>query len=468
MRVFHRDVHAFRVFGATGFVAAGVTALGVAPLLGVSMSTVGVMFVLAIATYLALAALATVVSGEPVLVFYQHAVAVALVLLVALASRNQPLLAPLDVYAVSVVAFLAVARLGCLTVGCCHGRPHEPRTPLGAITYGEAHAEDGFPHHLVGVPLFPVQALEATGAALLTVASVTWAAIAEPRPGDVLGFVVVGYALLRYRLEGLRGDPGRAELRQLTVARLTSIALTVLVVGGAAAGLLPWQAFYPVAAALLVVVAGGRAMSAPRPWDPEVLLHPDHVAELATLLAVADDRTTPEHIAVVETSAGLRVSTTSLAFDGAMSHGTVVTLSAAHGETLPELAAFAVGRLLTTMRQPDGGAALHTGGSGAFHVVLYDRAEGPVSAPVAVAPTRRASEEPRVGLEAEEQLAEGLVEFRGDHQVLRRDVHVPEAALEDVGLVDARATGEGVRGVRGGDGGPGRVHARQPDAHPRR
>ena len=383
LRLFHWDIPAFRVFGAAGFAAGGITGLGVARALGAGLGTVGAMFVLAIVTYLALAALATVLTGQPALVFYHHAVAVALVLVVALAWWERPVLAYLDVFAVSMMAFLAVARLGCLTVGCCHGRPHHPRTPLGAVVYGEAHADDGFSHHLVGVPLFPVQAVEATGAALLAVGSLAWAALAPPRPGDLLGVVVVGYALLRYRIEGLRGDPGRVEVRRLTAARLTSVALAVAVVGGAAAGVVPWQAWYSLAAVMLVAAAGRRAMATPGPWDLDVLLHPDHVAELADLLALADDRTTPERIAVAETSSGLLLSTTTVAFDDWMAHGTVVTLSSARDEPLPELAAFAVGRLLATMRQPEGGASLHAGGSGVFHVVLVNDA-GPVVDEVAV------------------------------------------------------------------------------------
>src|SRR5215211_4800136 len=169
LRRFGRDVHAFRAFGAAGFAVGAISGLGVADLMGIGLGTVAAMFVVAVATYLGLAALATVVTDETGLVFYHHAVAVGAVLAVALAAWHRPVLAPLDVYAVSLMTFLAIARLGCLTVGCCHGRPHDARTPVGAVVYGEAHADDGFPRHLVGVPLFPVQAVEATGAALLAV-----------------------------------------------------------------------------------------------------------------------------------------------------------------------------------------------------------------------------------------------------------------------------------------------------------
>ena len=372
LRLFGRAVPAFRLFGAAGFAAGVVAGLAVAPSRGVGAGTVAAMFVLAVLTYLSLAALAMVVAGEPVLVFYHHAVGVAVVLAAASAWLGWPVLSHLDVYAVSLMAFLAVARLGCLTVGCCHGAPHDPRTPLGAVVYGDAHADDGFPRHLVGVPLFPLQAVEATGAALLAIGSVAVAAVADPPPGDLIGFVVVGYALLRYRLEGLRGDPGRAELRRLTEARITSVTLAVAVTAGAAAGLLPWHSYYPLAAVVLVAAAGHRAVATPEPWDLDALLHPDHVAEMAGLLALADDQTTGERIAVAETRAGLRLSTTTLASDDESAQRTVVTLSSGRDEPLPELAAFALCRLLTTMRQPEGGASLHAGGSGVFHVVLVD------------------------------------------------------------------------------------------------
>lgn len=372
LRVFGRDVHAFRALGGAGFAAGGAAALGLARLLDARLVTVGALFGLAVVSYLALAALAAVVAGEPVLVFYHHAIAVVLVSTVALVWSGEAVLVYLDIEAVALSAFLAVGRLGCLTVGCCHGRPYEPRTPLGAVVYGDAHAEEGFPRHLVGVPLYPVQAVEAIGVALLVIGSVLWVALGEPRPGDLLGCVTVGYAVLRYRLEGLRGDPGRTERRGLSTARLTSVVIAIVIVACAAIGLVPWHWAYPLAAGLLVVAAARRAMKAPRPWDLDVLLHPDHVAELAALLALADEHTTAEHIVVAETSAGLRLSTTTSEGPNAPTGGAAVTLSSGRSEPLSELAAFAVGRLLTTLRQPEGGATLHRGSPGMFHVVLVD------------------------------------------------------------------------------------------------
>ncbi|WP_437640233.1 hypothetical protein [Sorangium sp. So ce854] len=52
------------------------------------------------------------------------------------------------------------------------------------VVYGEEHARDGFPRHLVGVHLFPVPALESLGLLAIGVAGLV--ALRSSAPGGVL------------------------------------------------------------------------------------------------------------------------------------------------------------------------------------------------------------------------------------------------------------------------------------------
>jgi hypothetical protein len=116
-----------------------------------------------------------------------------------LAALRAPLLPYLDIVSVAMCPFLAAGRVGCLLVGCCYGMP----SSVG-IRYGEELVATGFPPHLVGVRLFPVQALEAAG--LVLIALTGFAALPLAPPGRVLSWMLIAYALLRFGLEGLRGD----------------------------------------------------------------------------------------------------------------------------------------------------------------------------------------------------------------------------------------------------------------------
>ena len=127
-----------------------------------------------------------------------------------------PVLQALDVLAVSLCVFLAAGRVGCLLVGCCHGRP----SSVG-IRYGRDAVRDGLPSELEGVRLFPVPALEAAG--LLTVGVAGLAALPPAAAGTVFTWFLISYAVIRFGLEGLRGDE-RPHVLGLSVNRWMCIA----------------------------------------------------------------------------------------------------------------------------------------------------------------------------------------------------------------------------------------------------
>jgi hypothetical protein len=211
-----RETPAFRSIGVAGFYLALLVTLGTGLATGQSPVVLSVVAVACAASFFGWALLRRAVTGRESLVLLEH-VWVALACAAAvIAGFGEPVLAQLDSVALGLCAFLAVGRLGCLVVGCCYGQP-----ALVGITYGPAPVADGFPPGLVGVRLFPVQLVEAAGIALIGLVG----AVALPfvPPGRVFVWFLLAYAVLRFGMEGLRGDP-RPSVLGLSVPRWMSIA----------------------------------------------------------------------------------------------------------------------------------------------------------------------------------------------------------------------------------------------------
>lgn len=127
--------------------------------------------------------------------------------------RYAPVLAP----ATALVA--GCGRIGCLMAGCCYGR--ETSLPIGLRFDASPFA----PH---GVALFPTQLFEAVFDFAL--AAVLWRlGRRDCRLRDSLvPIYVVAYAVFRFLLEFLRGDPERGILGGLSTSQWISIAALIV------------------------------------------------------------------------------------------------------------------------------------------------------------------------------------------------------------------------------------------------
>lgn len=204
LRVAARRIPAFRVLALAGIAAGVVLTTAVAE---VPRHVVALAVVASLGLCLATLALRVAVTRAGDLVWSEHeAAVVAATLVVGLLAGVAPRL--LDAVAVGLLAVLASGRTGCLVAGCCHGRP-AGRFP--GVRYGHAHVAEGFPEGLVGVPLVPVQALEAVWAAGLALGGVVL--VGSTRPGTAFLVLLAGRALGRLVLERFRGDAGRGSGR---------------------------------------------------------------------------------------------------------------------------------------------------------------------------------------------------------------------------------------------------------------
>src|SRR5215475_3904849 len=150
----HRSWSSFQVCGYTGVVLAVLLAMTLVGRTGLSYGVMLTIVLAAIATFLALVAATKIITGEEQIIYYHHEIAVMLVSGAVAGLLHCPLLPYLDMTILGIGLFLACGRIGCLMVGCCHGRPFR-----WGICYRPEHAAEGFASHLVGLSLFPIQAV---------------------------------------------------------------------------------------------------------------------------------------------------------------------------------------------------------------------------------------------------------------------------------------------------------------------
>src|SRR5215467_6093505 len=146
---------AFRVCCSSGLVAGILLSMAVAAHLGLSSWVMAAVVMAGVCVLLGTGMVAKILTGEESFVYLREMIPIFASIAGILHLIHYPVLAYLDVTILCGGAFLAFGRLGCLSVGCCHGRPSR-----WGVRYGQSHAECGFPPHYVGVRLFPIQAVE--------------------------------------------------------------------------------------------------------------------------------------------------------------------------------------------------------------------------------------------------------------------------------------------------------------------
>ncbi|HEU0014019.1 MAG TPA: prolipoprotein diacylglyceryl transferase family protein, partial [Longimicrobium sp.] len=294
--------------------------------------------------------------GREKLVYYHQEIAILLATGLAAWAMGLPVLPCLDAAALGVGAFLACGRVGCLMVGCCHGRPH----PWG-VRYRPEHARAGMAAHWTGVRLFPVQLVESAWVAAAVVAGAAMVLRGAP-PGAAFAWYVVAYDVGRFLFEFARGDTDRPYHAGFSQAQWLSLALTCGVGAAELGGWLPLAAWHVAAGPAIALAMAAVALRRRMDGGRHRLLHPRHLDELARLLAAAPAVGQGQGpVPVARTSLGVRLS--SGAADGVRHH----TLSRPGAALTPAEAralAGAVARL-------DGGAPeVVPGPPGIHHVIV--------------------------------------------------------------------------------------------------
>lgn len=157
-------------------------------------------------------------------VFYGGLIGGALGLLLYTKIFKVKLLNIVDVYAAVIPLGHACGRVGCYLGGCCYGMEYDG--PL-SITYHEGVLNASTP---VGVPLFPVQLLEAGMLLLLFVPMLIVYFKKKPESTGICGAVYLyAYAVIRFVLEYFRGDKERGSLLAFSTSQIISILIIAFV-----------------------------------------------------------------------------------------------------------------------------------------------------------------------------------------------------------------------------------------------
>jgi prolipoprotein diacylglyceryltransferase len=365
-----RRVPAFQVFGVFGIVGATALSMLLAALLGRSPWIVAAMALAAVLVAATLAMATKVASGEEQLAYYHYAAATVGVATALLVVTGEPIVAYLDIVAVGFAALNVPGRMGCLSAGCCHGRPHR-----WGVRYDDDAASEGFPEHLVGVTLLPVQAAESALSLFLVVAGSAWLLLGA-QPGNVLALSITVYAVGRFALEFLRGDSPRRYVLGFSEAQWTSVSLSIAVAATMSVKADLLGLLYTAPAAVLVAALGAVALHRKgRTCPTHRLLHPHHISEVAAASAEAFrissvhalDPAEPEVVAVGETSLGIRISAG--AATSPLGPACHYGISSERGELTPRAADVLAG-LIVQLRHLTCTYTVVSGGHGVYHLVV--------------------------------------------------------------------------------------------------
>jgi Prolipoprotein diacylglyceryl transferase len=353
---------AFQVCGITGWAVSSTVVLAVGWYSGASPWILGALILAGSLAFLTTAVMTKWITGIARLVFFRHAIMVNATALAMLLVLDAPVLPYLDLTALGLAIVLCFGRIGCLMVGCCHGAP----AGIG-VRYRDEHVARGFPHSLVGVRLFPSQALEAALAFALAILAAA-IIVAGAEPGTACMTVAVIYSAARFLLEVTRGDWVRPILGGFSEAQWTAVVVLAAVATAELAGALPQARWHVAIAAMLVfalcALAAWRFLGhAPR----HRLLHPVHVRDVAVALDALRAPGNRAAVIVATTSLGVRLSCSQHAVpSGAIEH---VAISHRDGP-MPDDTAHIIADLVRRLRPV---AARHEviARSGMFHLLLH-------------------------------------------------------------------------------------------------
>ncbi len=325
----------------------------------------------AIATFLGLVTATKILTGEERIIYYHHEIAVMLMAALFLRAVHRPLLPYLDITILGIGTFLVCGRIGCLLEGCCHGRPCR-----WGVRYGEEHAATGFPSYLVGVRLFPIQAVESFWV-LCTVAVGTFFVWTGKPAGTALAWYVVVYNVGRFCFEFARGDADRSYWLGFSQPQWISLILTTGIVAAEQTSSLPFVRWHVAVLALLLTtmpaVAIRRRLQTISAFQ---LLHPKHIRQVASAMAAVcavSDRPLsfqerrPAVISMARTSLGIRISGSQIRHgDECVYH---YTLSSERG-AMTERVARILAKLIRCLNGRALSEQLIAASSGVFHVVV--------------------------------------------------------------------------------------------------
>lgn len=301
VNAFGISVNAYLFWQVVGITLGSLAALALARLVGLSVGLMAATIFLAVVLLLLMFNSAELFGGfferlelfgRPfplVLIWvgsgiYHFQIAIVSCAALFLWGAGAPVLPYLDILVVGIAIGQVNGRIGCLTVGCCHGRPHS----WGA-RYGNEHLEAGYGNYLHGARLLPVQLFESMWLLVLATCGSTMI-LARSAPGTALSAYVIGYGVGRFLLEFLRADTIRLFFWGFSEAQWTALLLSGTVAGLEVAGILSFQWWHVGTVGFLFFLALGFGLLRRSIRSEEFALrHPYHFREFAEAVSWVHD-----------------------------------------------------------------------------------------------------------------------------------------------------------------------------------
>lgn len=147
--------------------------------------------------------------------------------------NGMPLLRSADSAAPALMLGIAIGRVGCLSAGCCYGRPIDWGTGI-EWPWGIVFLQGVPPEILRGIPLHPTQVYSSL-AGLSLFAGLRWLRGRQSFDGQVFGIFLIAYALMRSVIEAVRLDLERGfvlpDLLGEAISTSQAISLPIIALG---------------------------------------------------------------------------------------------------------------------------------------------------------------------------------------------------------------------------------------------
>jgi Prolipoprotein diacylglyceryl transferase len=373
VKILQHSLPPFRVCGYIGFLLGNLLTISLVLTQGVSIKFMLAINLAAVATFLSQVMLTKIMTGREQLNYYNHQIALLLVIVWLLWWLHQPILPYLDITILGLGLCLACTRAGCLMVGCCHGKPFHC-----GICYGKEHAEAGFTPYFVGIRLFPIQAVESLWTFCIVLVG-AFLVLSNYLPGEAFSWYIATYSLGRFQFEFWRGDPDRLYWWGFSQAQWLSLFNLCILVSAGWLGILSFHWLLVGLTASLALTMIAIALKRHFHGATEYkLLHPYHVKEIAEVLErvsnlaiektnLSDSLPTCSNIPVVCTSLGIQISASKIKQAGNLLY--LYTLSQNNG-TMVEETAKVLARLIFQLQHVVNSSELIKGSRGAFHLLL--------------------------------------------------------------------------------------------------
>lgn len=359
--LYRHTLSGFRICAYVGLLASASLCLLLATHLRLSLWVVTVLALCVSVSFTVLAMATKILVGNEKLVFYHQMIFILSVCAALLWLLGQPVLAYLDVLALSIGAFHVCGRIGCLVAACCHGKPCRY-----GVRYQPDLSRNGFPSYLIGVRLFPIQVVESLWILCITIVGSVFV-FKGSRPGETLAWYILTYAIGRFFFEFMRGDTERPYFWSFSEAQWTSLVLVCVLILSELAGVLVFHSWHALGAAIITATMVGLVVK--RKFGKEdtyKLLMPKHIKEFAQAIAATREMNGAGKVKVRCTSLGLLISTSHL--QASEADIVLYTLSSARSE-LTEDAARTLADLLLRLR-PSASNELIRGRPGVFHLLV--------------------------------------------------------------------------------------------------